>query len=353
MVMSFARPQAGRARLRVLATLWLLTILAVLPGCPGGERHPRLDGPTLSAPPIRTFESTLDDPLALALPYDMEVLEGRVYVTEAGNHRVTVTDDAFALLHRLGREGEGPGELRFPKAVKAAGGDRIQIVEIGNARVSVFDTAGRFIRIVPRLLPTVDAALLGDTLLLAPGVGGDFPGLMAESGSEPEPYSRDPVDRAGENSPLVDELFVMPTAAGSRIVLSRPVAGRLEVYDSLGRLERIDTLPEEIVAPVEAANREFREQLEREGHEMLTRKLMEGAHPTDDGRLVIRMRLSNPFAVLYDPLTGGMQALYLDPASDAGEILRASESLDIEDGELYALARDNLYVFELPAEARR
>jgi hypothetical protein len=53
---------------------------------------------------------------------------------------------------KLGREGSGPGEYRQPDAVWPLRGDTTLLVDLGNARLSVLDARGAFVRSVPMIL---------------------------------------------------------------------------------------------------------------------------------------------------------------------------------------------------------
>lgn len=75
----------------------------------------------------------------------------RAYVVDIGginseNHRVRVFDaQKGEHLFDFGKRGTGPGEFNLPRDV-AIGKDRLYVVDGGNFRIQIFDTAGKFIQ---------------------------------------------------------------------------------------------------------------------------------------------------------------------------------------------------------------
>lgn len=66
---------------------------------------------------------------------------GRLYVADTAAHDVKVFDDAGALLHVIGRRGDGEGEFNFPTHLAFAGGE-LYATDTMNHRVQVFDPDG-------------------------------------------------------------------------------------------------------------------------------------------------------------------------------------------------------------------
>lgn len=69
---------------------------------------------------------------------------GRIYVVEGQAHEVRVFDAAGRHVRTLGRKGGGPGEFDQPAAAFWKDGD-LWVVDQGNARFTVFDTAGTLV----------------------------------------------------------------------------------------------------------------------------------------------------------------------------------------------------------------
>lgn len=82
----------------------------------------------------------------LMRPMSVEVDDrGRVYVVDAGHHRVNVYDRDGALLFRFGTPGTGPGELKYPYDLAFGPEDTLYVLEYGNDRVSRFRRDGTFL----------------------------------------------------------------------------------------------------------------------------------------------------------------------------------------------------------------
>jgi len=73
---------------------------------------------------------------------------GTLYICDTGNSRVVVVDSTGRLLHTLGRAGSGPGEFRYPLAVRASG-DGVFVLDYGNARIQAFDRRLRYVASLP------------------------------------------------------------------------------------------------------------------------------------------------------------------------------------------------------------
>ena len=96
-----------------------------------------------------TGPSQLGDIWALAVDS-----AGRIYVAggQAGEVKVFGPDGSF--VRAIGREGRGPGELRWPAGLTLTpDGGRLLVVDYGNARWSVFDTSGALLYDHQRPLP--------------------------------------------------------------------------------------------------------------------------------------------------------------------------------------------------------
>ena len=74
---------------------------------------------------------------------------GRLYVADQSPTVIKVFDRAGHLIRTVGREGEGPGELRSP--ILGMHGTNLVVFDPRLARISVFDTAGTFLRSWPSI----------------------------------------------------------------------------------------------------------------------------------------------------------------------------------------------------------
>ena len=65
--------------------------------------------------------------------------EGDLFVADVQGKRILRYDRSGTFVRSYGREGAGPGELRYPMAVRLGPGDSIWVVDTGNNRVTIYD----------------------------------------------------------------------------------------------------------------------------------------------------------------------------------------------------------------------
>ncbi len=71
--------------------------------------------------------------------------EAKMYVADLKNDRVNVYDPAGKFLFSWGETGSGDGQFKTPAGIAIDKDDNIYVSEIGNDRVQVFDKTGQFI----------------------------------------------------------------------------------------------------------------------------------------------------------------------------------------------------------------
>lgn len=71
--------------------------------------------------------------------------EGKVYVSDLKNDRIVVFDKDGKYLSEWGKTGGGPGEFKTPAGLAIDRNDNVYVSEIGNDRVQVFDKDGEFV----------------------------------------------------------------------------------------------------------------------------------------------------------------------------------------------------------------
>lgn len=70
---------------------------------------------------------------------------GRIFVADAGQHRVNVYGRDGGLLYRIGSAGTGPGELKYPYDISLAPDGTLYVCEYGNDRISHFTVEGQYL----------------------------------------------------------------------------------------------------------------------------------------------------------------------------------------------------------------
>ena len=88
-----------------------------------------------------------DDATHFALPTDVAVLpDGSFYVSDGyGNARVARFDPSGRFAGEFGARGAGPGQLDLPHGIAVDAAGHVYVADRGNARVQVFDAAGRYL----------------------------------------------------------------------------------------------------------------------------------------------------------------------------------------------------------------
>ena len=71
--------------------------------------------------------------------------DGRLHVADLKNDRIQVFDKDGKLLRSFGKTGTGAGELKAPAGIALDARDNVYVTEIGNDRVQVFDKDGKFL----------------------------------------------------------------------------------------------------------------------------------------------------------------------------------------------------------------
>lgn len=151
--------------------------------------------------------------------------EGRMFVLEAGNHRVTVFDAEGSLRGSFGRQGQGPGEFMLPDWI-ALVGDSIVVNDRVAGRLSAWSLAGDHLedhahgrRFRPEVVRGSERGTLIAALGEEPEVGSSrgSVGTQSQSGEPEVPFPRN-----------VTAEF---TLAGEQIarISDVPIRGRVEI----------------------------------------------------------------------------------------------------------------------------
>jgi DNA-binding beta-propeller fold protein YncE len=77
----------------------------------------------------------------------MDIRDGKLYMPEAGNHRVNVFDMNGKFLFDFGGMGTEPGKMNNPECARFASDGRLYVADLKNDRVQVFDKDGKFLKL--------------------------------------------------------------------------------------------------------------------------------------------------------------------------------------------------------------
>jgi DNA-binding beta-propeller fold protein YncE len=97
---------------------------------------------------------------------------GRVYVTDASQHRLVRFDARGTSLGEAGALGSGPGDLRRPAAVAAVGSLGVAVLDRENLRVVLYDLFGRLVGVLADFAALEDELGRVDPMALAADRGG-------------------------------------------------------------------------------------------------------------------------------------------------------------------------------------
>ena len=75
--------------------------------------------------------------------------DGKVWVTDTGNHKLAVYDPELGGKQVVGKRGSGNGEFENPVGIAAGPSGEVFVADTGNHRIQVFDASGTFVRAIP------------------------------------------------------------------------------------------------------------------------------------------------------------------------------------------------------------
>ena len=87
----------------------------------------------------------LDERVSLGSIADVLVTASGYFISDGLNQRIVLLDRNLDPVRVIGRQGEGPGEFRFPRRLAHAG-DQVLVLDIGAGRVSYLTLDGDFVR---------------------------------------------------------------------------------------------------------------------------------------------------------------------------------------------------------------
>lgn len=93
-----------------------------------------------------TLRDEQGEPYSPSWGYFALTRAGRVVAIDQDDRRLVLFDSGGRQIHATGRVGSGPGEFRFPRGIFSLPGDSVAVWDIGLRRLSLFDSALKFVR---------------------------------------------------------------------------------------------------------------------------------------------------------------------------------------------------------------
>jgi len=75
--------------------------------------------------------------------------DGRVWITDTGNHKVVVFNRSLGEQRAIGKPGPGPGEFSSPVGIAVGPAGEVYVADTGNRRIEVLDKEGGFRKSLP------------------------------------------------------------------------------------------------------------------------------------------------------------------------------------------------------------
>lgn len=154
-----------------IASAILLFVVLIHAGC--SEKQSGLS--ITDGTPTRTL-SEVNEELLISQTSDLDDLGDRLIITERANSRFLLLDKDFRDYTAVGQRGRGPGDLAYPTKLDTYNG-KIYVYERDNRRISVFDDGGTFKRShsIEEANTLVNFEVLNDsTILYASDLGGKY-----------------------------------------------------------------------------------------------------------------------------------------------------------------------------------
>ena len=100
-------------------------------------------------PVITITDASMGGKEFFSLPNDIAVdAEGRVLVSDGQANNIKVFDAAGKFLKTIGKAGQGPGDFNYPTDIEIANG-RLYVRELMNGRISIFDVEDKYLSSIP------------------------------------------------------------------------------------------------------------------------------------------------------------------------------------------------------------
>ncbi len=146
---------------------------SALAGQPAGGPAPVADSLPLRLRPTLTIGAAHEDRAALGEPSGVACdAFGRIYVTDAEQHRLVRFDAQGTWLGEAGALGSDPGDLRRPAGAAPVGSAGVAVLDRENRRIVLYDLFGRLVGVLADLAALEDDLGRLDPVAIAADRGG-------------------------------------------------------------------------------------------------------------------------------------------------------------------------------------
>jgi DNA-binding beta-propeller fold protein YncE len=97
---------------------------------------------------VKTFSGYGSEPGQNIKSVFTDIHEGKYFMPEAGNHRISVWDLQGNFLYKFSEQGSEPGKLHYPKAAKFNSKGEMVVADLKNDRIQVFNPKGELLRVI-------------------------------------------------------------------------------------------------------------------------------------------------------------------------------------------------------------
>jgi hypothetical protein len=274
-------------------------------------------------------------------------LNNGVWLLDSGNDQLVRFDSTLAHARSFGREGEGPGEIQFAMDM-ALDEDRLLVAEIGNGRISTFDTTGAFRSTLPASEgPNLIASVRGHlvTTLRADNEYAyriDSVGRLTPYASIPEPVRK--LARSDRSLYLPAGPYMAASDAGDLFVLDQSVLAIVR-FDDQGGLVGTSLLPE----PFRGRLLERRIRVNRafagRAGTFVDSPAAKRIYLDRDGRLLVLFSLEDSWGLIIDTGSWTARPLMLPDDRRLRDILWATGDAALDGDRLYVVSGSQLYQF--------
>ena len=287
---------------------------------------------------------TLSGGAELTFPSSIAVDDDGIWIADTGNDRVVRLDHDLTGSRTIGREGEGPGELKAPLHVTTTRGELV-VGDLANGRVTRFSKNSQYLSATAYPGDSRPLAAMRSGAVLAAGASESEP-ILKWSGNQWVRFTAPlPVSEPGRRFP--PEYRISVTADGAVWLLDGSDGG-LWRFDHEGRLLNTGQLPEPLLGRLIKYRDQKHERLTRAGFSVANGPITKGLTAAGENGVLIHLPLDAPLGVVAR-IAGG-KLLFDEVRITEGlldsKLVLGSTAVQIWRNRLYLLSHAGVFVLE-------